>query len=223
MKRKIVILAAVIALFVPEFAFAKFGINIKGGYAGITDNLDKDTGFSQNVQIDPAKARFDFGGEIFYEEKGLLKNKDSVLGFKAGCMFAGAASTDYYDYQDEYVNAYIKAEGMAFPILAYYKYPLFERLQILGGIGVTILKNTWTIEEYDGTFDRFIETEMLAIPQIELGIEFVMSKRLSLLLDANYRFNGKSEVKYALFPNGQHPYIDFSGLLVNMSFKIYLF
>jgi opacity protein-like surface antigen len=239
--KKICKLAAVLALvvFVSGSSFARFGIELTGGYFDGSDNFDKvrdsvDWGV-YSEKNDEANAKF---GILFSYELDKIQLGKGILGIKSGYVNYGVSSIDYTISETWGVNSYqtvnvgIDADSYAIPINVYYKYSLNDKFKFYGGLGISVVSTKYKYEAedfyYDGLDYEYVRATnsksfSKIAPNFALGAEYAFASRFSVTLDLNYLAGAKTEHEDFKFPDGEKLYRDLSGISVNLSAKVYLF
>jgi opacity protein-like surface antigen len=239
--KKICKLAAALALvvLVSGVSFARFGIELTGGYFDGSDNYDKIRTTSQwgiySETTDETNAKF---GILFSYELDKVQLGKGILGIKSGYVNYGVSSIDYSIVNtwgaasQQIVKQTIDANSYAIPINVYYKYSLNDKFKFYGGFGISVISTNHEIDYdtsyYDGVDyakEKGIRSNKSSktAPNFVLGAEYVFASRFSLTLDLNYLAGAKVEQNDLEFPDGTKIYRDLSGISVNLSAKVYLF
>ena len=164
---------------------------------------------------------------VFYEQPAMFNMSDrSFLGISAEY---GAISQSELDYslQDltHSFNSKFTTDGYMIPITVYYKYKVFKRFAVRGGLGANYLSVTWNRRVGDINLvhiDTVEATDSKFMPFIYGGLEWIFSRYVTLGGDLSYSFNCKISTYYSTpISTGKYER-DFSGVIAKLVLRLYV-
>ena len=218
-------------IYFSGFAFAGFGVNLRGGKLFGDSNFDKYDKHSYYIPDGDHdyKANFiNYGADIFFEKR--INNE--IFGLY-GYGYLGA-KIGYTAYEESYYELNTRLFGgnefkftsnaYAVPIMIYYMYEdeNNERWRFGGGLGIVFLHSEYKYKSSGIVFGNFDEkdSKSSAMPRLEAGAEYELAKRMSLFFNLGYQFNGKIETDFE--PLDEKLWIDYSGIAIDIGIKFNL-
>lgn len=225
---KKVLLSLLCSVFASSFAFAGFGLSVKGGFSGGDSNFDKvDKVSVANGVKSYTENSLAWNVSAYYEKSGLFNlGEQNFFGVKIG--YAKYLKSDI-KYRDNLTGFTLKTDAEAFsiPLIVYYKYNLGSKWGFSFGAGAS-----YASAEFENSVKTAVmdlsknEDKTFIMPEFEFGAEFALSKVISFFFDMGYSFNGRveSEVVYLeIAGKKEYFYKDYSGFTTNLGIKINLF
>ncbi|AKL97786.1 outer membrane beta-barrel protein [Endomicrobium proavitum] len=233
--KKIVLVAAVVVAFT-NLAFAEFGIfgNIRG--SGNSSNF-KDfasapaptlVGPSQKFsKQSPEEHGMTPGFGVFYEHSKLFgMSEKSYIGVNVSYNGIGEDRLGYSIEDSVYSiqHAQVTSNGYQIPITVYYKYKTSPKFALKAGAGVTYVFSKWELEYIESHIaGSASKTETILAPHVDLGIEWILGKVVTLGFDLSYALGGKSNNPYILLGyESVKLNRDFSGLYAGANLRFYI-
>lgn len=220
-------------IYFSGFSFAGFGFHVRGGNLFGSSSFDK---YNEHKYYVPGGAQdydtgfLNYGADVFFEKRisneifGLYGH--GYIGAKAGYTKYGESYYELYTNALGYNEFKVTSNAYAIPVMVYYKYEDEDndRIGIWGGLGAVFLYNEF---KYQGSGSFFgnakeKETSLAVMPQLELGVEYWLTRMISVFLSAGYQFNGKLETSFDV-PLFDETYVDYSGITVNVGIGFNLF
>ncbi|MCL1971550.1 MAG: hypothetical protein FWG57_01000 [Endomicrobia bacterium] len=218
-------------IYFSGFAFAGFGVNLRGGKLfgdSIFDKYDEHNYYIVDGGQDYKANFINYGADIFFEKR--ISNE--IFGLD-GYGYLGA-KVGYTIYEESYYRLHTQLLGgnkfnftstaYAVPIMIYYNYEDEdnEHWRFGGGLGIVFLHSEYTYKSSGFVFQDFDEKDsrLSVMPRLELGVEYTLVKRMSLFLNLGYQFNGKIETDFK--PLDEKLWIDYSGITIDIGIKFNL-
>lgn len=178
---KKMLLVICVGLCVPSTAMAYWGVGLKGGSSpNKSDDLKNELNYWSNGTLEKKGA---FGGlELFIEG-----NDVNRWGLSVGFNSMSKSKLDEYRLT---THEKWEAGATSVPITIYWKHKAEDSsFSVRLGAGADIMTaKTTVIEDYSSNM-KFSQTK--AVPHVDAGVEWYLSKRVSLGCNLAYLFNAK--------------------------------